>query len=149
MTTFEEIIAFAIENEVEAYEFYKSVAEKTEDNGLKDLFNDLADEEAKHKATLEGLLNKGLDKLSFVTKADYGVSETVGTPKLSLEMKPVDAIALAMKKEEEAMNMYREMAEQSDSPEKKEIFMSLSTMEQGHKVKLEDIYTNMAFPEVW
>ena len=33
--------------------------------------------------------------------------------------------------------------------EQKRIFTELASMERGHKARLEDIYTNMAFPEVW
>ena len=64
-------------------------------------------------------------------------------------MKPVDAIALAVKSEEEAMDMYKKMAEWSTDAEQKKMFQSLSNMEQGHKVRLEETFTNMAFPEVW
>jgi rubrerythrin len=64
-------------------------------------------------------------------------------------MKPADAIALAMKQEEEAMHMYAELAKCSADKEQKEMFGELSRMEKGHKVKLEGMYTNMAFPEVW
>ena len=64
-------------------------------------------------------------------------------------MKPADAIALAVKNEEEAMDMYKKMAECSADAEQKKMFQQLSNMEQGHKVKLEDTFTNMAFPEVW
>jgi rubrerythrin len=64
-------------------------------------------------------------------------------------MKPADAIALAVKNEEEAMDMYKKMADCSTDAEQKKMFQSLSKMEQGHKVKLEDTFTNMAFPEVW
>jgi rubrerythrin len=29
------------------------------------------------------------------------------------------------------------------------VFEQLANMEKGHKARLEDIYTNMAYPEVW
>jgi rubrerythrin len=64
-------------------------------------------------------------------------------------MKPADAIALAMKREEEAMDMYKEFAAISIDEGQKETFLSLATMEQGHKTKLEDLYVGTAFPEVW
>jgi len=64
-------------------------------------------------------------------------------------MKPSDAIALAVKNEQEAMDMYTEMANCSTDAEQKKMFQSLAAMERGHKVKLEDTFTNMAFPEAW
>jgi rubrerythrin len=54
-----------------------------------------------------------------------------------------------MKKEEEAMDMYQSLANNSSDEAQKKLFMNLSVMEKGHKTKLEDLYTNMAFPEAW
>lgn len=145
---YKKVISMAVENEIEAYEFYTAVGEKVKDANLKSIFKDLAEEEKKHRNFLQGMLSQ-TKPLSFDEAKDYKISETVDKPKLSVSMKPADAITLAMKNEEEAMNMYAELAKCSPDKEQKEMFESLSRMEQGHKVKLEGMYTNMAFPEVW
>ena len=145
---YKKIIEFAVANEIEAYEFYKGVSDKVKDASLKRTFADLAEEEAKHRKFLEGLTS-GKAQMHFDESKDYKVSQTIEKPKLSLSMKPADAIALAVKTEEEAMIMYNEMASCSTDAEQKKMFHSLATMEQGHKVKLEDVFTNIAFPEVW
>ena len=49
----------------------------------------------------------------------------------------------------EAMQMYTQLANANTDSAQKNIFLELASMERGHKSKLEDIYTNMAFPEVW
>lgn len=64
-------------------------------------------------------------------------------------MKPIEGIALAIKKEEDSMNMYIQFSTLSTEAEQKSVFQELAKMELGHKARLEDIYTNMAFPEVW
>jgi rubrerythrin len=145
---YKKIINFAIANEIEAYEFYKAVADKTKDGGLKKIFAELAEEEAKHRKFLEGFAS-GKTQIHFDESKDYKVSQTIEKPRLSLSMKPADAIALAVKEEEEAMDMYTEIAGCSTDAEQKKMFQSLATMERGHKVKLEETFTNMAFPEVW
>ena len=145
---YKKIIKFAVANEIEAYDFYKGVSDKVKDAGLKKIFAELAEEEAKHRKFLEGLTS-GKAQMHFDETKDYKVAESIEKPKLSLSMKPADAIALAVKNEEEAMDMYKKMAECSTDAEQKKMFQSLSNMEQGHKVKLEDTFTNMAFPEVW
>jgi rubrerythrin len=145
---FKKIIKFAISNEIEAYEFYKGVSDKSQDTNLKRTFAELADEEAKHRKFLEGLTS-GKTQMHFEEAKDYKVSQTIEKPKLSLGMKPVDAIALAVKNEEEAMDLYTKMADCSTGAEQKKMFQSLANMEQGHKVKLEETFTNMAFPEAW
>jgi rubrerythrin len=145
---FKKIITFAITNEIEAYDFYKAVSDKVKDVGLKKTFAALADEEAKHRILLESFTT-GAKQIHFDESKDYKVSKSIEKPKLSISMKPVDAIALAVKNEEEAMDMYTQMASCSADAEQKKMFQSLANMEQGHKVKLEETFTNMAFPEVW
>jgi rubrerythrin len=145
---YKKIISMAVEDEIEAYDFYTAVSEKLEDSNLKAIFQALADEEKKHRNFLQGLLSQA-KPLAFDETKDYKISETVAKPKLSMSMKPADAIALAMKNEEEAMNMYADLAKFSIDKDQKAMFESLARMEQGHKVKLEGMYTNMAFPEVW
>jgi rubrerythrin len=58
-------------------------------------------------------------------------------------------LVIAIKKELEAMQMYTQLAKASADTAQKNIFLELASMERGHKSKLEDLYTNMAFPEVW
>ncbi len=145
---YKKIIEFAVDNEIEAYDFYKGVSDKVKDAGLKKIFTELADEEAGHRKLLEGLAS-GKGQMHFDESKDYKVAETINKPKLSLSMKPADAIALAVKNEQEAMEMYKKMADCSTDANQKKMFQSLANMEQGHKVKLEDTFTNMAFPEVW
>jgi rubrerythrin len=145
---YRKIIALAIANEIAAHDFYKSICEKTKDLSLQRIFTELAEEEQKHKVILEGFLS-GAKPLHFAEVTDYKVAETVERPRPSIDMKPADAIGLAMKEEEEAMQMYQDLADSSTSPEQKQMFLALAGMERGHKVKLEEVYTTMAYPEVW
>jgi len=68
---------------------------------------------------------------------------------LSADMKPVDAIALAMKKEEEAVKAYTHLASSVNDRALQRIYTELAQMEKEHKARMEDLYTNMAFGEVW
>ena len=146
---FKKIMLRAIDNEVEAYTYYRTVSDKVKDKKLKDLFDGLAKDEAKHKLTLEGFLTKAPEKLHFAESKDYKVVDAIPTPPLTPDLKPIDGIVIAIKKELEAMQMYTQLANASADGEQKNIFLELASMERGHKSRLEDIYTNMAFPEVW
>lgn len=141
-------ITAAIVDEIEASQLYAGVAEKVQDSNVKYFFNNLANEEKDYRDFLESVLS-GIKPLSIDETKDYKISATVNKPKLSMSMKPADAIALAMKNEEEAMNMYTELASLCTDREQKELFESLARMEQGHKSKLEEMYTSMVFPEAW
>jgi len=59
------IISTAIDREVEAYTFYRSVADKAKDKNLKVLFDELAGEEKKHREFLQGFLTKDASKMKF------------------------------------------------------------------------------------
>lgn len=146
---FKEIISQAISQELEAFTFYSTVSDKAQDVDLKRLFKDLAQEEAKHQRTLEGFLTKDPGKMHFSVSPDYKVADALSAPPLTPDLKPVDGLVIAIKKELEAMRMYTQLASASAEATQKNIFLELASMERGHKNKLENIYTNMAFPESW
>lgn len=146
---YKKIISDAIIKEEESYLFYTDVAKESKDKNISSIFENLAKDELSHKALLEGYLSDSAKSFKFDTTADYKIAESLDTPNLSIDMKPADAITLAMKKEEDAMNLYTEFANLSTDEEQKKVFLNLARMEQGHKTKLEDLYVGMAFVEVW
>jgi len=144
------IISTAIEREKEAFSFYQTISGKVKDGALKKLFAELAGEEKQHREFLEGMISKDVTKMQFEAKKDYKVVNAMPTPPLSADLKPLDGLVIAIKKELEAMQMYTQLANLSTSTEQKLLFSQLANMESGHKARLEDIYVNMAFPEaVW
>ena len=146
---YKKIISLAIEREVEADTFYRAVSDKAKDKNIKYIFNELSQEEQQHKRTLEGFLAKDPEKMHFSESKDYKIVDALPTPPLTADLKPVEGIEIAIKKELEAMQMYTQLANASADEAQKNIFLELASMERGHKSKLEDIYTNMAFPEIW
>jgi len=143
------IISTAIDREVEAHTFYRSVSDKVKDKALKTIFDELAEEEKKHREFLQGFLSKDASKMKFATGHDYKVGDALPSPKLTTDLKPLDGLVLAIKKELEAMQMYTQFANAAADTETQLLFSQLANMERSHKARLEDIYTNMAFPEVW
>jgi len=143
------IVSTAIEREVEAYTFYRSVADKVKDKALKSLFAELAEEEKKHREFLQGFLSKDTSKMKFIPGHDYKVGDALPSPALTVDLKPLEGLVIAIQKELEAMQMYTQFAHAAADTETQLLFSQLANMERSHKARLEDIYTNMAFPEVW
>ncbi len=143
------IITNAIDKEVEAYTFYRGVADKVKNPALKSLFSELAGEEKKHREFLQGMLAKDVSKMNFDKSHDYKIADSLPAPALTVDMKPLDGIVISIQRELEAMQMYTQLANLSKDTETQFLFSQLANMERGHKARLEDIYTNMAFPEVW
>jgi len=144
------LIDFAIQQEHEAFNFYKAASEKVTNPGVKQLFLELAEEENGHSDLLERYKkNKSLSALFKSPDIDYKISETQDMPPLSVNMKPADAIAVAMKKEQQAAELYCALADKVISPIEKKELENLASMEMGHKQKLENAFINIGYPEVF
>ena len=143
------ILDAAVEREEEAYKFYKDVAERAKPRAVKDAFQELARDELGHRDFLKNcqkdpsLLNK------LPVPKDYKVAEATESPRLSVDMKLVDAIALAMKREQEAAEFYQKLAKTAADSKYQETFRGLATMELGHKTRIEALFMDMGYPEVW
>jgi rubrerythrin len=149
LSEYKDIIKQAIANEVEARKFYDNAANTLKDPHLKKLFASLAEEEKKHRDILTKIYTSNTMDRYFSESRDYKVAETVDEPELSMEMKPADAFALAMKKEEAAMKQYTEMAGMCDDDGKRQVFLDLAAMERDHKLKMESAFIDIGYPEVW
>ena len=149
MENFQSIMEFAIKNEVEAKEYYLAVASKTSHEMVKKLFLEFAEDEIGHEKLLTNILNKGEQSLNFKKTKDYKLSETIPDPDMSGKVKMADIFAVAMKREERAVDMYLKLAADTADPAMKKVFTELSEMERGHKQRLEQAYIDVAFVEVW
>ncbi len=147
---YKQIISGAVKNEIEAKEFYDEISKQIKDDYLKELFKDFSKEEENHAKILTGLLNQGKIEISnFKFEIDFKVAETIEMPEVTENMDLKNAIGLAMKNEEIAMNNYTLLADSCDDPELKAVFQDLAAMERGHKNMMEVKFVNVAFPEVW
>jgi rubrerythrin len=146
---FRELISRAIDVEMEAYNFYCTAADRATDDALKNLFAELAAEELNHQAFLQEIMMRGSRALQAEDSRDYRFSNALELSPLSIDHKPVDGIALAIRKELDAMQMYTQLSLIAWDPQEKRAFLELARMEKSHKTRLEEIYTNMAFPDNW
>ena len=147
---YKETIQDAIASEIEAKEFYLEISKRIRNDYLKELFEAFSKEEATHEKILTALLKKGKIKTTtFDGTRDFKVSETVALPEVSADMDLKDAIGLAMKNEEIAMQKYETLAANCDDPELQAVFNNLAAMERDHKYKMEESFVKVAYPEVW
>lgn len=146
----EKIFSIAVGREVEAHEFYKEVEKRVDDESVKAVFKQLAREELEHMELLEKLKADPSMPMKFETPPkDFKVADATDLPELGIDMKPADAIALAMKKEQQAMDFYRTLADAAGEAELKNIFRSLADMELGHKQRLENVFVEIGYPETF
>ena len=149
-TDINKLIDFAIAQEHAAFEFYNAAYEKVTNPGVKQLFRELAQDENGHANLLEMYRrNKTVAELFRSQVVDYKIAETQDMPELSINMKPADAIAIAMKREQQAAELYRSLANNAIDKNVKEALESLANMEMGHKHKLENAFVGIGYPEVF
>jgi rubrerythrin len=146
----ERLFQIAIDRELEANRFYTELSKIVADPNIQAVFNDLAAQEMGHYELLEKLRSDPSLEMKFrAPSQDWRMAEAEDEPSLSTNMKPRDAIALAMKKELRAAEFYRAMSAQAGDGETKAIFNNLANMELGHKHKLEEAFIDVGYPEVF
>jgi rubrerythrin len=144
------LFAIAIEREVEANRFYTAVAQKMHNAGVRAAFSELAQEEYGHMELLEKYKHDPtLELIIAAPGADFKIAEGAPLPKLSLDLKPADAMALAMKKEQQAVEFYRLLAQAATDSGLQDVLNNLVNMELGHKQRLETMFVNIGYPEVF
>lgn len=156
--SFEEIIAFAIGRESQAADFYQISAAKSEKPATKSMFNELAAEEMKHKNLLEKLTLEQLGSFKSSKIDNLGMSSIIQDAQFSSDMEYPAALRMAIKKEEEAIQLYSVLAEQalkappecsntSNKDQIKQLFDFLVEQEKQHKNQLEVEYNDVVLKD--
>ncbi|MBW1992588.1 MAG: ferritin family protein [Deltaproteobacteria bacterium] len=142
------IIEHAISQEELSYAFYQRLAELVNDPEAKDTLEYLAREELEHQEFLKRCLTPAGCTLAG-QPTDTKLAEIMQTPAITEDLSPKEALVVAMKREEGAYNFYRHLASLQPPGEARDFLEKMAEMELGHKEKVEYLYDNAAFPEVW
>lgn len=133
----EEIIHFAIEEEQSAGEFYKEQSLKTTNVELRSIWQQLSNDEVRHKSVLLNILDKledgiVIEKFSIAKIPNY---KPVELPEKEWN-ETEEAIISAIKNENEAYFMYTELAEKMKTEEHKNVLLTLANEEYKHREAL-------------
>jgi rubrerythrin len=114
------------------------------------------------KETLEWLAKDELEHKSFLLSCltptgctlvgqaqDTHLAEIMETPAITPDLSPQEALTVAVKREEGAYRFYQRLASLQPSGEARAFLEKMAKMELAHKEKVEYLYANVAFPEVW
>ena len=138
----DEILDFAIKGEKEAVAFYTSLAEGETRKSLKEIFESFAQEEEKHVDLLSDISGnkEKIDAYEFKTITDLKISDYMVDVEYKEGMSMPEILKIAMKREEKAVKLYSEMANQTDHEDAKKVFQILVQEEAKHKLGLESMY---------
>lgn len=133
----EDILDFAMNEEQNAVEFYRELAENARSEDMRNIFTQFALEEVGHKERLMKIKKEGLFSLPAEKVADLRISDYIVTVATSPEMTYQDALVVAMKKEKAAFKLYLTLSEKAANSEMKSVFLSLAQEESKHKLRFE------------
>ncbi|MBW2999278.1 ferritin family protein [Candidatus Woesearchaeota archaeon] len=134
-----QILESAIKKEEYSYQIYMRAIDMTEVDSVKTLLQKLADQELLHKEKLETLdFNKIGERVIPEKIGKIDVAEELMMTPLEEFGSLSELFKFAMKKEVEAREMYKQLAESVDDENVKKLFGMLSEEEENHRQILLD-----------
>lgn len=138
----DEVLNFAIDREKEAVEFYAKLAKEATRTALKQTFESFSKEETKHVDMLSDIAGHKdkIDSYQFKEITDLKISDYMIERDYEEGMPMPEILKLAMKKEEKAVKLYGDLADQTDHADATKVFEILVQEEKKHKLALETMY---------
>ncbi len=143
----DDILDFAISNEEESLTFYKNLANTMKNEQMREVFEEFAREEKKHKEKLVEAKQGNFILPSRGKILDLKLSDYLVDVEQNSEMEYQSALILAMKKEKKAFMLYMDLADKADNTSTKNLFLFLAQEEAKHKLRIEIEYDATIFSE--
>lgn len=137
---FQEMLKFAIEQEIEAANFYHEMQNHSKFKPSKEMFKELEAMELGHKKLLENFSKNELNGFVPPHITDLHISDYLYEPPVSSGMLYQEVLIIAMKKEENAQKLYTDLANKAEDNTTKNFFLKLASEEAKHKFQLETLY---------
>lgn len=142
-----EIIDFAIDEEVKAYKLYERTAENINNNQLKAMLKEMADMERGHEARLKAFKEGKMEKIGTVVPQDLKIGDYLVDVEINDNSEIQDVLIFAIKSEMKAHELYTAMSKLFETDEEKALFTKLANEELTHKNDLEKVYDDQIYKE--
>jgi rubrerythrin len=129
-------------------QFYLDMAMLVSHPETKDIFQYLAKNELQHKSFLEKWLAQEICPL-IPEVSDFHLADLLELPRLTKELSPKEALTVAVKRKKTSYEFYQKLASLQPEGEICDFLHQMAMMKLEDKDKLEDLFDNVAFPEVW
>lgn len=139
LDSLEEILRFAIRKEADAATAYHIAADRSRP-GVKKFFEELAEEEEKHRKKLEAFDLKKIGQMRVKETRGLGISEKLEDIPFGPELTYEELLRMAIKNEERSQRLYESTAKLVTDPNMKKLLRVLAQEESTHKERLEKIY---------
>ncbi len=149
--TVESILKRAAAKEEGTYRLYKNAADNTKDLHTKTVLSKFADEELKHKQTLENFSVEKLEivKAETVEISRQGITDFLNDADGNLGDQPDfrEVLLFAAKREKKAYEFYSNMSENVENSDLKKLFIWLAQEETKHKEDIEALFWEVMYRE--
>ena len=136
----QDVVGFAIQKEENTMEFYLDCAGRAKNPGIKAFFQEMAEEEERHREMLAGLDPQDLSDIRLERTEDLRIGDYLVDLPFHPDITYQDALILAMKKEEKAHAFYAGWKDKCANEKTARLFEILAEEEAKHKHRLETIY---------
>ena len=148
------IYKYAMKMEIDGENYYRSLAEKAENEGIRNILTMMADEEAKHFEVLKRMSQRELDV--GMASADslqdmkniFTEMQEKGNEFVS-DAEQIDLYRKAQEHEEKSYQFYLEKSEEAEKESEKAIFLKLAREEKKHMILMGNIADFVAQPNLW
>ena len=146
------IFEYAMQMEKDGENYYRELAQKTNNKGIKTILTMLADEEVKHYNAVEQMMttNPQMAETTILTDAK-NVFEQIkkGQGAFDIDVGQIQLYKKAQDIEEKSRDFYLEKANRVEKEYQKELFLKLAGEEKKHYFLLENIINFVSRPETW
>ena len=137
----EDVVQYAINQEIESAELYHDLADLVKDPRAKEIFRELEEMEKEHRRTLENFDLKSFSSHPEEEYVDFRLTDYMVDIPPTSELDFQKALILAAKREDKTRQLYENMANRlASNAEGRELFLLLAKEEGRHKHILEDLY---------
>ena len=142
--SFQEVLDFAISEEIKAMKFYQMLSDYVEEPEIADALAGIAMMEHGHRKKLEAI-KAGRVELKYEEVGDLGIASRVEEIEPDAKMDYIELLKIGMKKEEAARKLYIDLSRAATTKEIRDTFLKLANEEAQHKLRFELEYDLRTF----
>jgi rubrerythrin len=148
------IYKYAMKMEKDGENYYRELANKTEDIGLRNILKMLADEEVRHYNIIEQMMKSK----ASAELAETGILKKVKNIFIKIKGKnlvfnfdlpQINFYRKAREIEEKSYKFYIEMSDKVEIESQRKVFLKLAGEEKKHMFLLENLVEFVSRPETW
>ena len=147
-----DIFEYAMQMEKDGEDYYRELAKKAGNKGIKTIFTMLADEEVKHYDIISEMktTKPELAETKILTKVKNVFEQLKDSgEKFDFDDGQAELYKKAQDIEKKSQDFYLEKADEVEQEYQKEIFLKLAEEEKKHFFILENIIEFVSRPETW